>query len=68
MKFIDFKFKTLFIRLNLDKMAAAFCEGGSKDPRYILKLLFSENQKIVWNSMMTEAREKISAIMESLEF
>jgi hypothetical protein len=40
---------------------AAWCMG----PRYVLQLLFSENGN---HSAITEAKEKISAELESLEF
>jgi hypothetical protein len=36
--------------------------------KYVLQLLFSENQKIADYSTTTKAREKISTYLESLEF
>jgi hypothetical protein len=42
--------------------------GGSIGPRYVLQLLLSKNHKIADDSARTEAREKISAYIESLEF
>ncbi len=42
--------------------------GGSIGPRYILQLYLVKNHKIANNSATTEAREKISAHLESLEF
>jgi hypothetical protein len=37
-------------------------------PRYVLQLLFSEKYQIAKNSTTTEAREKTSTDLESLEF
>ncbi len=36
--------------------------------RYVMQLLFMKNYKIANNSAATEAREKISTYLESLEF
>ncbi len=42
--------------------------GGSIGPRYVLQLSCSENFLITTYSATTEAREKISTYLESLEF
>ncbi len=42
--------------------------GGGIGPKCILQLLLSENHKIANNSATTEAVEKISTYLESLEF
>ncbi len=41
--------------------------GGSIGPRYVMQQ-FMKNYKIANNSAATEAREKISTYLESLEF
>ncbi len=42
--------------------------GGSIGPKYVLKLMFCENHTIVNTPQTPDAREKISAYLESLEF
>ncbi len=42
--------------------------GGSTGPSYVLQLYLVKNHKIADNSAITEAREKFSTYLESLEF